>query len=215
MRISDERYNRHRRRVDLAWRLLRHEARTSTISRWTGMSGRRVRALVRNYADGDRGTEVKRPRGNSPYRIELLLRSRRQRLEAAMFANFCRAQRVYPASRLRDVESCLPEVARGERLCDAFESFKRDCPDSALTIEHGLLLVVALAKGEEVELGACERCRGVVLIDRLAGARQRCVHCSADAAATPIALLPDELGRRPWSSRDLEGASSPSKTPEL
>ena len=37
MRISDDRYTRDRLRIDLAWRLIGHEARTFTIRQWTGL----------------------------------------------------------------------------------------------------------------------------------------------------------------------------------
>jgi len=73
---------------DLAWRMLTHEARTHTVSRWTGLSERRVRALVQRYALPSE-TGVKRPRGKSPYKIDALLRSPSLRVEAAVFAHAC------------------------------------------------------------------------------------------------------------------------------
>ena len=186
MRISEERYIRNRRRIDLAWRLLRHDARTSTISRLTGLSCRKIRSLVQSYAGRDRGLEVKRPRGNPPYRVDLLLVSRRQRREASVFAGLCYAQSVFHTKMLREVEPSSPEIARGERICSSFESLKRRIPESTLTIEHALLVIAALASGDEVELGVCEGCNEFVLIDRLAGAQQRCIHCATAAVVTPI-----------------------------
>ena len=38
MRITDDRYTRDRLRLDLALRLVRHEARTRTIKSWTGLT---------------------------------------------------------------------------------------------------------------------------------------------------------------------------------
>jgi len=37
MRISDDRYNRERARMELALRFLHHEARKQTIRAWTGL----------------------------------------------------------------------------------------------------------------------------------------------------------------------------------
>ena len=45
MRISDARFSRDLRRYQLAWRLIRHEVRTRTIERWTGLSMHRIRNL--------------------------------------------------------------------------------------------------------------------------------------------------------------------------
>ena len=49
MRVSDDRYTRDRQRLDLALRLIRHEARTFTIRQWTGLSDDRIRKLYRSY----------------------------------------------------------------------------------------------------------------------------------------------------------------------
>jgi hypothetical protein len=43
MRITDDRYTRDRLRLDLALRLIRHEARTRTIRSWTGLTDDRIR----------------------------------------------------------------------------------------------------------------------------------------------------------------------------
>ena len=48
MRITDDRYTRDRLRLDLALRLIRHEARTCTIRDWTGLSDDRIRKLYRS-----------------------------------------------------------------------------------------------------------------------------------------------------------------------
>ncbi len=49
MRITDDRYTRDRQRFDLAFRMIHHEARTSTIRSWTGLSDERIRKLYRSY----------------------------------------------------------------------------------------------------------------------------------------------------------------------
>jgi hypothetical protein len=49
MRVSDDRYTRDRQRLDLALRLIHHEARTFTIRQWTGLSDDRIRNIQRCY----------------------------------------------------------------------------------------------------------------------------------------------------------------------
>jgi hypothetical protein len=66
MRISDDRYTRDRLRLDLALRLIRHEARTYTIRQWTGLSDDRIRKLYRSYVMSHGARGVHRHRGKSP-----------------------------------------------------------------------------------------------------------------------------------------------------
>jgi hypothetical protein len=177
MRITEDRYSQHRRSLDLAWRLIKHEARTRTISRWTQLSGHRIRQLYKSYSSRQH-KRVTRHRGMSPYKLEMILSSPRLRCEAAMFAAICRSLQVLPTGQLSDPERVLPGVERGELLCVAFEWFRFDVPDTKLTIEHGLLLINELARGELIHLGACRTCQGVILLDRLSTGRLDCVFCS-------------------------------------
>ena len=64
MRVTDDRYNRDRLRLELALRLIGHEARTHTIRLWTGLSDDRIRKLFRAYIRPSAG--VRRRRGKSP-----------------------------------------------------------------------------------------------------------------------------------------------------
>lgn len=116
----------------------------------------------------------------SPYRLDVILHSPQKRCEAAMFAALCRALRVMPELHAAEMERTLPNVQRGELLCEAYEWFKFDVPDAELTLEQGILLLVELARGEHVHLAACPTCEGVMLIDPLAVGHQECVFCATD-----------------------------------
>lgn len=176
MRITDDRYSRHRRCLDLAWRLIQLEARTRTISQWTQLSGHRIRRLCKSYASSRNG--LTRHRGMSPYKLELILSSPQSRCEAAIFAGICRTLHLLPEQKPEDVERMLPSVDRGELVCDAYEWFRCEVPNTRITIEHAFLLLNELARGEEVQLGTCKTCAGVILVDRFSLGRLECVFCS-------------------------------------
>ncbi len=74
MRISDDRYNRDRQRLDIAMHFIRHEARTHTIRQWTGLTDDRIRKLYRSYLQ-DGGHRVARHRGKSPQQAGYFLRT--------------------------------------------------------------------------------------------------------------------------------------------
>lgn len=114
----------------------------------------------------------------SPYKLESILNSPKLRCEGAMLAAICRFLNVLPEGRVTDPERALPSIERGELLCDAYEWFRFDVPETRLTFEHALLLVNELARGELVLLGRCRSCRGVILLDRLSTTRLHCVFCS-------------------------------------
>jgi hypothetical protein len=190
MRITEDRYSQHRRSLDLAWRLIKHEARTRTISRWTQLSGHRIRALYKSYSSKQQHARLTRHRGMSPYKLEAILSSPKLRSEGAMLAAMCRSLSVLPQLPLKDPERALPSIERGELLCDAYEWFRFDVPDTRLTFEHGLLLVNELARAELIRLGTCRTCQGVILRDQLSTGRLQCVFCSTGLTNdNPISVL--------------------------
>jgi hypothetical protein len=75
MRVSDDRYTRDRERLDLALRLIRHEARTFTIRQWTGLSDDRIRKLYRSYVLESDSSTVMRHRGKSPRQTAFFFRN--------------------------------------------------------------------------------------------------------------------------------------------
>ena len=177
MRISDDRYSRDRLRLDLALRFMRHEARTHTIRKWTGLTDDRIRKLYRAYLTETPG-QVARHRGKSPGQACFFIRTSRVQQEAAVLASLFCLLGVMPCTVVVDAEHPLPGVARGERLCQAFEAYMTLVPATQITFEHAVLLVNELARGEELQLGACTACGGLVVVDGLALRDIQCGRCA-------------------------------------
>jgi len=169
-------YLEDRRKLDLAWRLLRHGARTQTISRWTGLSARRVRALLKRYRARLAELQIRRPRGDSPFNMELLMRSPLRRLEAALFATI--HQELFVQAGLQ-TKAYRSDLGTAELVCEAYEAFREKQRQSGLSIEQAFLVLSAVRRDTEFWLGRCPSCETPVLIDRLAVAPRRCGHCSA------------------------------------
>jgi len=176
MRISDDRYSRDRLRLDLALRFMRHEARTHTIRKWTGLTDDRIRKLYRSYLS-ETPAHVPRHRGKSPGQAGFFTRSPRVQQEAAILASLFCLLGVMPTNVVVDTDHPLPGVARGERLCQAFEAYLTLVPASQITFEHAVLLVNELARGIELRLGDCTDCGGLVVVDGLALRMIRCGRC--------------------------------------
>jgi hypothetical protein len=176
MRISDNRYSRDRLRLDLALRFMRHEARTHTIRKWTGLTDDRIRKLYRAYLEQTPG-QVSRHRGKSPGQACYFIRTPRVQQESAVLASLFCLLGAMPTHTV-DAESALPGVARGERLCQAFEAYLMLVPGSQISFEHAVLLINELARGVELRLGDCMNCGGLVVIDGLALRDIRCARCA-------------------------------------
>ncbi|HTX05274.1 MAG TPA: hypothetical protein VMD06_05560, partial [Steroidobacteraceae bacterium] len=86
MRISEDRYDRDRQRLELALRFLTHEARTQTIRAWTGLTDDRIRKLYRSYLSRA-ACYVPRHRGKSPHQSAYFTRSLRIQQETAVLAS--------------------------------------------------------------------------------------------------------------------------------
>jgi len=177
MRISDDRYNRERLSLDLALRFLRHEARTQTIRTWTGLTDDRIRNLYRSYMS--RGAQfIPRHRGKSPHQVTYFMRSLRIQWETAQLASLLSLLSVVPAQPGTEVANCLPGVARGERLCYAFEMYKATIPVAQISFEHAVFLAMALARGDQLRVGGCRECSGLLVIERFPMRDKRCQYCA-------------------------------------
>lgn len=182
MRISDDRYTRDRLRIDLAMRLIAHEARTSTIRLWTGLTDDRIRRLYRNYVADAAGPIVVRHRGKSPAQLSFFTRSDAVRQDAAALGTLLQLYGALPRRPVADASRVLPCAWRGELLCSAYESFRRVNMDSKITFEHATFLLVTLARGDELQLAPCPSCGSPGIADRLATQPSWCGPCGAQLA---------------------------------
>jgi hypothetical protein len=199
MRVSNDRYSRDLRSIDVARRMLGYEARTQTIRAWTGLTGDRVRNLARSH--GSEATRAaRRLRGPSPSCLPALLATARARQEAGAAAGLCRVLEVFPEKPVTNARSDLPGLVRGERLLAAFDIFREVIPQARLTLEHLVLLVFAMAEGKSWGIDHCTRCHATILMDRAAvHPRRLCGFCELTKEpeviepAPPYLVLPAEL----------------------
>jgi Flagellar transcriptional activator (FlhC) len=178
MRISDDRYSRERLCLDLALRFLRHEARTQTIRTWTGLTDDRIRNLYRSYMrHGVRF--VPRHRGKSPHQVAYFTRSLRLQWETAQLASLLSLLQVVPTRSGAEIADSLPGIARGEKLCYAFELYRKTVPAAQISFEHAVFLTTALARGDQLRLGGCCECGGLLVMERFPMREKLCQHCAS------------------------------------
>jgi len=182
MRISNDRYSRDLRAIQLAHRMLTHEARTKTICAWTGLSANRVRNLARSHSPC---RSAVRHRGPAPSCFAVVMTSAALRPEAAAAAGLCRALDVLPTGPCLDPWRTLPGISRGERLCDAFELFQHIIPQPRLTLDQWVLLVLTVADGETWRIAGCVNCQATILTDSLGIWRRLCTSCQPRPASLP------------------------------
>jgi hypothetical protein len=176
MRVTDDRYTRDRLRLDLALRLIRHEARTQTIRGWTGLSDDRIRKLYRSYVAGAGGVAVKRHRGKSPRQSAFFLRNGELRRQAAALATlYCLLGLIGRDSRQRP--GSLPDMRWGEIFCRAYETYTRLFTAPALSFEHACHLQRALGQQRDLGLDECGRCGSLLVVSPFAGRPFSCDFC--------------------------------------
>jgi hypothetical protein len=175
MRLTDERYSRDRQRHELALRFIQNEARTRTTRCWTGLTDDRIRKLYRAFVDTR--APLRRRRGKSPQQPDYFLRSRPLQRETAALGALLLVFGVVPAAPLAAAARPLPGVARGERLCDAFEAYRRISPQAPISFEHAVFLATSLVAGTALRLQACRHCRALAVVDPLALRAPACLAC--------------------------------------
>jgi hypothetical protein len=181
MRISDDRYSRDRLRIDLAMRFLNHGARTHTIREWTLLSDDRIRKLYRSYVHATDAPP--RHRGKSPQQVGFFMRGPRAQHETGILASYLSLLGVVPTTKVSDCTQ-ISTLARGERICQAFELFTAIFPEARISFEHAIFLVAALARGTEIHFGRCAECTGLLVVDRVMLRETRCLLCARGKRAS-------------------------------
>jgi ribosomal protein S27AE len=188
MRVSEHRYSRDLRRLDLAARMARLGARTGQVCRWAGLNKRRVQNLL-TLSIGITGDDDNlRPRGSSPRRLVPMFRTATRRSEASALAILCGHFGALPTERGDKAVRDLPTVHRGECLCAAFEAYLALVPEPTLTLDHAILLVASIVKHDDIDVERCAICGGVVLAHRWRRDRLICGACNDSSLAVPAAL---------------------------
>jgi hypothetical protein len=179
MRVSDDRYSRDRLRLDLALRLIVHEARTFTIKQWTGLSDDRIRKLYRSYVLSQAPRRIHRHRGKSPRQTAFFFRNPDVQFQAAQLASLFIVHGLLCATMLglepRYRVGCLDS---GALLCQAYEAYLDLHAPVRISFEHAWFLLLALARHDELGICRCEDCGGVCLRDLLSKRRKDCVNCT-------------------------------------
>src|ERR1700730_10378061 len=158
MRLSNHQVSRDLRSVQLALRMLSHEARTHTVSLWTRISSDRVRKLSISQRREKPQRAARRYRGPSQTQLGTVLTSPSLRSEAAAIAYVCQMFEVMPAQPVENARATLPSVPRGEQVCSALEFFEALVPPTQLTFDQWVLLLQSLAEAKEWGMARCARC---------------------------------------------------------
>jgi hypothetical protein len=186
MRISDARFSRDMRRYQLAWRMIQHGVRNRVVHLWTGLSMYGIRALYKDYAMAAGASPP--VRGSMPSSVGYFWTSFQVRTETALLAGLLDYFEVIPRDGL-SVES-LPGLTRGEQLCRAYEEFKAAWPKAQSTLEHAIVLLEELVRGQEMQVEVCGGCASLLVRDRLSRDVAYCAYC-----------LKEAWGGRPYSLR--------------
>lgn len=189
MRISEERYTRERGALDVAMRLIDFEARTGTIRALTGLGDGQIRSLARDSTRIGASGNCRRHRGKAPTDAKHILGKTRSRDEAAMLLGLCQLMGVGPEDA-REPERGANRIARAERLCDVYWTFRSLLRSATLSFEHFLLMLTELNKGVEINSTHCRSCSAVQIADQLSLRANRCPHCVEHA---PYRSADDEI----------------------
>jgi hypothetical protein len=189
MRVSDDRYTRDRERLDLALRLIRHEARTFTIRQWTGLSDDRIRKLYRSYVLENDSGAVLRHRGKSPRQAAFFFRNPDICFQASQLASLFMVYGLLDAtsagleSRFR-----VGSLDSGALLCQVYEAYMELHVPVRISFEHAWFLLIALARRDEIGVERCGACGGVRLRDLLAKRRSSCASCEPPGAPVTVTV---------------------------
>ena len=179
MRITDDRYTRDRLRLDLALRLIRHEARTRTIRSWTGLTDDRIRKLYRSYVADAGRRDLRRHRGKSPRQSAFFMRHAGIRREAAGLATLLCILGLLKRDN-GGAPGAVEHLRWGESFCEAYETFvSLNSGHPQISFEHACHLLRSLEKQNEICLDDCEGCGSLLVVMRYAERPNACEFCAS------------------------------------
>ncbi len=178
MNYTDDPFGRDLKRIEVARRMVLHQARTQTIVNYTHLTRNRLATLRRRWCVPD---ELRR-RGPPPRSLGAFLRTPYARSEAAAIVSLCIALEALPNQSSNSEVSALPRLEIADRLCEAFEAFRTWIPNSTIEFEELLLLANELATGKLIKLSTCRGCKSAILIFRNGIPRGTCPHCDRHGA---------------------------------
>jgi hypothetical protein len=186
MNYMDDPFGRDLRRIEVARRMVLHQARTQTIVSYTCLTRNRLATLRRRWCVPDES----RRRGPPPRSFSAFLRMPRARSEAAAVISLCMALEAMPNQSFNSAVSALSRLEIADRLCEAFEAFGTWIPNSAIEFEDLLLLAQELATGNLIRLSTCRGCKSAILIFTSGIPRGTCPHCDRHGAVALHAEAP-------------------------
>jgi hypothetical protein len=173
MTFMDDPFSRDLKRIEIARRMVCHQARTQTITQYTNITRNRLAALRRRWCVSP---EMRR-RGPPPRSIATFLRTPRARSEAAAIASLCIAFDALPIPSTAGTKAARPPLVLADRLCETYEAYLACVPESKIEFEELLLLAHELSTGDTVRFGLCKGCKSAVLILTYEPTRRNCSHC--------------------------------------
>ena len=180
MRLTDDRYASERRQFELALRMIRHEARTSTIRTCTGLSDDRIRKAYVTYFRNAGSADVRRRRGKSPRQVTHFVKNPQHQLQATTLVALFSIGQLLTIGKANKVSPCWPrpDVEFGHRVCRAFETYLALHRRPRLSFEWAWSLLLAITYNDELYLASCGGCAAVYVQDAYAIDHRICPACT-------------------------------------
>src|SRR4051812_24458446 len=116
MRRTEDRVRFHWQRDQLALRMIRHGARSSTVSAWTGLSANRICTLVQQSAYAPH-------RGQPPRRVGYFFRTPLVTIHAATLGNLFYLFEILSNTVVGTPAHGFRTLGPGEKLCHVYEIY--------------------------------------------------------------------------------------------
>jgi len=174
------RYASERDQFELALRMIRHEARTGTITECTGLSDDRIRKLYTRYFREPGNRKIKRRRGKSPRQVSYFVKNPQNQLEATTLVALYCANLLLRIDDQSRIHPCWPraDVEYGHRLCRAFETYLLLHRRPRLNFEWAWSLLQNISRNDELVLATCGVCNAPYVQDAYALDHALCPGCA-------------------------------------